>query len=64
MNENLPVEQRAYGFPEIWEEDWFPPQDHARIRALVQLIRAGMASLPDAGCGNGLPTIRLRSAGS
>jgi ubiquinone/menaquinone biosynthesis C-methylase UbiE len=54
MTANISFEQAAYEFSEIWDEDFFPPQDHARVRDFERLIPAGTTDLLDAGCGNGL----------
>jgi len=51
---NLPFEQLAYEFHEIWDEDWFPGEDQERVRKLATLIPDETKALLDVGCGNGL----------
>jgi SAM-dependent methyltransferase len=51
---DMSFEQLAYELPEIWDEEWFPPEDHERVRALAKLIPDANGTLLDIGCGNGL----------
>ena len=48
------VERAIYELPEIWEPGWFPPEDHARVAELADLLPADAKTLLDVGCGNGL----------
>jgi ubiquinone/menaquinone biosynthesis C-methylase UbiE len=50
---NLPFEQLAYEFHEIWDKAWSPAEDHERIRKLAELVPRSTKSLLDLGCGNG-----------
>lgn len=47
-------EARAYELPEIWQDDWFGPEDRRRVEDVAALVPRGVRSLLDAGCGNGL----------
>lgn len=48
------VERAIYELPEIWEPGWFPPEDHARVAEVAELLPAEAKTLLDVGCGNGL----------
>ena len=54
MQSLLSFEERAYEFRQIWDDDWFPEEDHDRIRQLAKLVPRETRTLLDVGCGNGL----------
>lgn len=60
----MTFEQQAYELPEIWENAWFSPDDHARFRTIEAIIPGDAKTLVDVGCGNGLFVNGLRASGS
>src|SRR6185312_8898444 len=47
-------EQAAYELADIWDEDYFSPDDFARFRQIGDVAAKLGGSLLDVGCGNGL----------
>lgn len=47
-------EQRAYEFPELWNEGWWDAQDRQRVKEIADWIPPSVSSLIDVGCGGGL----------
>jgi SAM-dependent methyltransferase len=50
----MTFERQAYELPEIWQDTWFATDDQTRCDAVAALIPAGVQTLLDVGCGNGM----------